>query len=144
MKVKTFPFTSSLRLKKGWEFDAVFRTGRQQRGELVRLYYLYRPEEPSRVGVTVGKKIAKAVGRARGRRMLRESMRRLLPWVKDGVWMVLSLREVALEESAASVYTDTAKVLSRLNLLSPGWVGPDWRVDDVCGRNACFHTSRSC
>jgi hypothetical protein len=61
--------------------------------------------------------------------MLRESMRRLLPWVQDEVWIVLSLREKALGTDAASVYADVASLLRRAGLIGPGWRGPDWRVD---------------
>ena len=32
-----FGFSRALRLKRGWEFDLVFRTGRRAHGELVRL-----------------------------------------------------------------------------------------------------------
>ena len=124
-----FSYASSLRLKKRWEFDAVFRTGRQQRGELVRMYFLPADEAGTRFGVAVGKKVANAVMRARGRRMLRESLRRLAPWVKGGHWIVLSLRERALQLKAHDVYADAAKVLARSGLLEESWRGPDWSVD---------------
>jgi ribonuclease P protein component len=124
-----FTFGANTRLKKGWEFDAVFRTGRQQRGELVRLYYLRRQGERARVGLAVGKKIAGASVRSRGRRILRESIRRLLPWVEDGVWIVLSLREKGLGANAVALYADVASLLKRAGLIGPGWHGPDWQVD---------------
>ena len=55
-----FGFSRDLRLKRGWEFDLVFRTGRRAHGELVRLFFVERPDEPTRVGVTVGRKVGKA------------------------------------------------------------------------------------
>jgi ribonuclease P protein component len=125
-----FSFGPNARLKKGWEFDAVFRTGRQQRGELVRLYFLRGQGGPTRVGLAVGKKIAGAAGRSRGRRVLRESARRLLPWIEDGAWIVLSLRERALDSGAVSVYADIASSLKRAGLIGSGWDGPNWQVDD--------------
>jgi ribonuclease P protein component len=124
-----FAFGPNARLKKGWEFDAVFRTGRQQRGELVRLYFLRGQQGQTKIGLAVGKKLTGAAGRSRGRRVLRESARRLLPWIKDGVWIVMSLREKALESSAVSVYADVASSLKRAGLIGSGWDGPDWRVD---------------
>jgi ribonuclease P protein component len=124
-----FSFVSSMRLKKSWEFDTVFRTGRQSKGELVRIRFLYR-NSATKVGVAVGKKIAPAAGRTRGRRMLRESLRRLLPWVKDGVWLVVLLQKLALEHNAISVYYDTAELLKRAGLLKKDWGGADWRVDN--------------
>ncbi|MDR2780587.1 MAG: ribonuclease P protein component [Synergistaceae bacterium] len=124
-----FSFASSMRLKSSWEFDTVFRAGRQLKGELVRIRFLYGECE-TKVGVAVGKKIAPAVGRVRGRRILRESLRRLLPWIKEGVWLVATLREHALGFDAVSVYYDAAALLKRAGLLKKDWNGADWRVDD--------------
>jgi ribonuclease P protein component len=125
----SFPFASSVHLKSSWEFDAVFRAGRQLKGDLVRIRFLYRDSE-TKVGVAVGKKIAPAVGRSRGRRILRESLRRLLPWLRDGVWLVATLQEHALGRDAVSVYYDTAATLKRAGLLKKDWNGADWRVDN--------------
>jgi ribonuclease P protein component len=130
-----FAFDSRLRLKTGWEFDTVFRTGRQQRGELVRVYFVKGgqaadKDDRPRVGVTVGKKIAGAALRSRGRRMLREAARRLMPWVKNEVWFVLSLRERGLASDAAAVYGDAARQLSCAGLLRDDWSGVDWSVDE--------------
>jgi len=127
--VASFPFASSMRLKNSWEFDAVFRAGRQLKGELVRIYFLYR-DGGTRVGVAVGKRIGNAVRRVRGRRMLREALRRLMPWIREGIWIVASLRERALESDAVSIYYETARLLERGHLLSGDWNGADWRVDD--------------
>lgn len=124
-----FDFSSDVRLKSGWQFDLVFRTGRRETGDLVRLFFVDVPDSDTLVGVTVGKKIAKAAKRVRGRRMLRESFRRLLPWIRNGVWIVGSLRENALDLSAREVYLDVARSLKRRGLLKPGSPGPDWFID---------------
>lgn len=82
------------------------------------------------VGVTVGKKAAtKAAARVRGRRILREAFRRLLPWINSGVWVVGSLKEVALDASARSIYMDLAYLLKRKGLLSSYWPGANWQTD---------------
>ncbi|MDL2297822.1 ribonuclease P protein component [Synergistaceae bacterium OttesenSCG-928-D05] len=128
-----FGFSSDVRLKCGWQFDLVFRTGRRETGELVRLFYVQAQEGAPLVGAAVGKKIANAVERARGRRMLRESFRRLLPWMKDGVWVVGSLREGALRASAQDVYFDLARSMERRGLMKDGWPGSDWEVDKAQG-----------
>jgi len=124
-----FGFSSDVRLKSGWQFDLVFRTGRREMGCLVRIFFLDAPDSHTRVGVTVGRKIANAVNRARGRRMLRESFRRLLPWIKDGVWIVGSLRESALDLTAPDIYLDTARSLKRRGLLRADFPGTNWNVD---------------
>ena len=124
-----FGFSSAVRLKHGWQFDLVFRTGRRETGELVRLLFVERPGEPALVGVTVGRKTANASKRTRGRRMMREAFRRLLPWIRDGVWIIASLRETALDKSSIEVYLDIARSLKRRGLLRKDWPGPDWGVD---------------
>ncbi|MCD7876051.1 ribonuclease P protein component [Cloacibacillus porcorum] len=124
-----FGFSSAKRLKSGWQFDLVFRTGRRETGALVRLLFLTKAEGPALVGVTVGKKIAGAARRTRGRRVMRESFRRLLPWIKEGTWIVASLRENALGAKADEVYADMALSLKRRGLLKAEWPGADWNVD---------------
>lgn len=124
-----FGFSSAARLRRGWQFDLVFRTGRRETGALVRLFFVKQPDSSTLVGVTVGKKIAKACKRTRGRRMLRESFRRLLPWMKNDVWIVASLRECALDLSAREVYEDMARCLKRRGLMRDDWPGSDWAID---------------
>ena len=124
-----FGFSSAVRLKHGWQFDLVFRTGRREKGELVRLLFVERPGDPPLIGVTVGRKTANASRRTRGRRMMREAFRRLLPWIKDGVWIIASLREKALERSSRDVYVEIARSLKRRGLMRPDWPGPDWDLD---------------
>jgi ribonuclease P protein component len=92
---------------------------------------LRRPGEQTRFGVTVGKKIAMAAGRSRGRRILRESVRRVAPWIKDGTWIVVSLREKGLEASARSVYRDLSALLARTEMLTDDWSGTSWYADEI-------------
>lgn len=124
-----FGFSSDVRLKRGWQFNLVFRTGQREIGDLVRIFFVNAPNSRTLVGVTVGRKIAKAAKRTRGRRMLRESFRRLLPWIKDGFWIVGSIRESALDLSAREVYFDIARSLKRRGLLKADFPGADWQVD---------------
>lgn len=124
-----FGLASDARLKRGWQFDLVFRTGRRETGELVRLFFVRQPDAATQVGVTVGRKIAKAVKRTRGRRILRESFRRLLPWMKEGIWIVASLRESGLDASGQEIYRDMARAMQRRGLMKSDWPGLDWEVD---------------
>jgi len=107
----------------------VFRTGRRSCGELVRLFFVTSPDGTTKVGVTVGKKMAKAARRVRGRRCAREALRRLIPWIKDGVWLAVSMRERGLNATARDVYGDLAALLWRNGLLSDQWPGENWEVD---------------
>lgn len=129
LKAVEFGFSSEVRLKSGWQFDLIFRTGRRETGDLVRIFFVDAADSRTRIGVTVGRKIAKASKRVRGRRILREAFRRLLPDIRDGVWIIGSLRENALELSARDIYLDIARSLKRRGLLRPDWPGADWEID---------------
>ena len=124
-----FGFPSEKRLKSGRQFDLVFRTGRRETGALVRLLFLKGEEGPAKAGVTVGRKIAGAARRTRGRRVLREALRRLLPWVKDGTWIVASLRDGGLDAKADDLYKEISFLLKRRGLMEKDWPGADWEVD---------------
>ncbi|MBR1673004.1 MAG: ribonuclease P protein component [Fretibacterium sp.] len=120
-----------LTLKKGWEFDVVFRTGLRVQGELVRLLLLKDTGRGLRVGYAVGRRQGKAHVRSRGRRVLREAFRRLAPWIAGDVTFVLSLKDKGLEAKATEVCRDLAAVLRRKGLLavsSRPWEGVGWNV----------------
>jgi ribonuclease P protein component len=118
-----------LTLKKGWEFDLIFRTGLRVQGELVRLLFLREtpPTEKSpHVGYAVGKRQGKAHVRNRGKRVLREAFRRLRPWVSPGLSIVASLKDKGLSAKANEVYYDMARVLKKNGLLTANWPGSLW------------------
>ena len=124
-----------LTLRKGREFDLIFRTGLRVQGDLVRLLFLRKTEGGLRVGYAVGKRQGKAHVRNRGRRVLREAFRRLAPWLTSDVALVASLRDRALGASAVSVWRDMARVLRRQGLLADGWDEAGWDAP-VFRRNA--------
>ncbi|WP_352396979.1 ribonuclease P protein component [Aminobacterium colombiense] len=115
-----------MRLKKGWEYDHVFRTGSRFKGELVRLLFVEAPDDRTRIGLAVGKRQGSACVRNRGRRILKESIRRILPWVKGTWWCVFSLRTAGLEANAYDVYDDMVALLGRVGLLDESWPGNMW------------------
>ena len=119
----------SLTLKKGWEFDLIFRTGLRIQGDLVRLLFLREttpPEKGPRAGYVVGKRQGKAHVRNRGKRVLREAFRRLRPWVSPNLSIVASLKDKALGAKANEIYYDMARVLRKNGLLIVEWPGPRW------------------
>lgn len=116
-----FRFPASLRLKKGWEFDLVFRTGRRVKGELVRLLFLDTGDGFPRLGTAVGKRQGGAVVRSRGRRVLREAFRVCRPWMKDGIWLVAMLRSAGLEAGTEEIYADMVTLLRKEQILRPGF-----------------------
>lgn len=65
------------RLRKGSEFDAVFRRGRRLDGALFLLVAAPNDEAVDRLGLAVGRRVGSAVRRNRARRLLREGFRRI-------------------------------------------------------------------
>ena len=107
------------RIKKGWEFDQIFRTGIRSNGELVRLLYLNNGLNELRVGFAVGKKQGKAHVRNRGRRILREAFRLTLKSmkIKAGVSIILSLNNKGLDSKTQYIQRDLIGLLKRNNLI---------------------------
>lgn len=60
---------------------------------------------------------------------MREALRRLMPWIKDGVWVVASLKESALDAPSCDIYRDMAMLLKRGRLMTRGWGGVRWDID---------------
>ena len=126
--MKKYPLPKTIRLKKGCEFNQVFRTGFRIQGKLVRLLCLKDDSQNaatpkrghSRIGFAVGKKQCNSCGRSRGKRILREAMRRLMPFVAPGLDIVATLKDAAagISASAADVYLDCAEVLAKRGLIA--------------------------
>ncbi|MCR5347777.1 MAG: ribonuclease P protein component [Fretibacterium sp.] len=113
---------------RGWEFDAVFRTGLRVQGELVRLLFMRNASGGVRVGYAVGKRQGRAHVRNRGRRILREAFRRLAPGIAENVVLVLSLKNSGLKAKATEVYRDLAAILKRRGLLAKTWKDAEWNA----------------
>ncbi|MFP4481596.1 MAG: ribonuclease P protein component [Thermovirgaceae bacterium] len=129
MTERRFPYPKNARLQKAWQFDRLFRTGRRVQGRLVRLLFIASFDGTKRVGVAVGKKQGNSPARNRARRVLKEALRRLMPWMCDGYWVICTLRTSALKISARDVYFDCARMMKRAGLLRDDWPGPDWETD---------------
>ncbi|MCF7935784.1 MAG: ribonuclease P protein component [Synergistales bacterium] len=114
-----YRFPGSARLKKGWQFDYVFRHGSVLRGGQVRILYVRSPDDTTRYGTVVGKRVGKAVWRSRGKRMLRETARHLLPRTMQGYWIVLSLRRSGLRRKSSEIEHEVGLLLQKEALLTP-------------------------
>ena len=106
------------KLKKGWEFDRIFRTGIKVNGELVRLLYLKEDSGSIKFGCAVGKHQGKAHIRNRGKRILREAFRQLENKIIPGLQIVLSLKDKGLDSKTQDIHRELFKLLRRKNLLS--------------------------
>jgi ribonuclease P protein component len=132
-----YSLPKTIRLKKSWEFNKVFRSGFRIQGDLVRLLCLkedFHAEQKcsgiqkSRIGFAVGKKDCNSCGRNRGKRIMREAMRRLMPFVAPGLNIVATLKDanVSINASAVDVYLDSAKALAKRGLLAKEWQHTQW------------------
>lgn len=88
------------------------------------------PDGRRRIGFAVGKRQGKSHERNRGRRILKEGFRRLLPWLRDGIWIVAALRRSGMEAGAREIYRDLARLLSRQGLMVEEWPGMDWNCTE--------------
>ena len=116
--VNISPVSNVVRLKKGWEFDLIFRTGVRINGDLVRL--LYVKEENSdeiKFGCAVGKKLGKAHVRNRGKRILRAAFYEFSKKLNPGFKIVLMLKEKGLRAKTQDIISELEKLFKRKNLL---------------------------
>lgn len=117
-----------LTLKKGREFDSVFRTGIRINGELVRLLYLRDNSSPDthtdsetdtvKFGCAVGKRQGKAHVRVRGRRILREALRHIAHNLTPGLTLVLTLTTSGLGAKSQDIQHELERLLKRRKLLA--------------------------
>ncbi|MBR6901685.1 MAG: ribonuclease P protein component [Synergistaceae bacterium] len=108
-----------VRLKKGWEFDLIFRTGIRINGDLVRLLYL-KSEENNEIkfGCAVGKKLGRSHVRNRGKRILRAAFSQFSGKLIPGLQIILSLREKGLDAKTQDITMELEKLFRRKKLLT--------------------------
>ncbi|MCA9321257.1 MAG: ribonuclease P protein component [Planctomycetes bacterium] len=63
------------RLRSGSDFRSLYRDRRMLRNRDLTIYWRLRPDSPSRLGLSVGKRVGDAVRRNRCKRVLREVFR---------------------------------------------------------------------
>ena len=78
--------TSEIRLKKEKDFNIVFNKGKRLFSSSLTLVYV--PAENLKVGYAVGKKHGSSVKRNRIKRLLRESFRSFVPYLKQDFFFV--------------------------------------------------------
>ena len=105
------------RIKKGWEFDLLFRTGIRTQGQLVRLLYLKTESDSISAGFVVGKRLGKAHVRSRGRRILREAFRQVRDRITPGIKIILALKEDGLNAKTQDIHRELIYLLKRRKLL---------------------------
>ena len=116
--VNISPVSKVAGLKKGWEFDLIFRTGIRINGDLVRLLYLQdEGSDEIKFGCAVGKKLGKAHVRNRGKRILRAAFYEFSKKLNPGLKIVLMLKEKGLTAKTQDIIFELEKLFKRKNLL---------------------------
>ncbi|MDR5693774.1 MAG: ribonuclease P protein component [Armatimonadota bacterium] len=107
------------RLSQSRDFQRAYRFGRRYSGDSFLVYVLDRGGAGLRVGIVVGHRHGGAVERNRLRRRIREAVRRLAPFLKEGADVVIIPRAGAIEgkERFSDFVSSLAEVLSQAGLL---------------------------
>ncbi len=73
--LKSFALPKIFLVRKGWEFDHIYRQGKRLHGDGFSLIYRKNDLGRSRLGISINRKIKGSVHRNRLKRIIRESFR---------------------------------------------------------------------
>jgi ribonuclease P protein component len=105
------------RLTSSTDFERVRRLGKSYAHPFIVLIALPSEVDNSRFAVAAGRSIGKAVQRNRAKRILRETLRPLIPSIASGWDMVLLARKPITTAAYPEIEAAIKTLLSRANLL---------------------------
>jgi ribonuclease P protein component len=105
------------RLTKSADFERVRRFGKPYAHPFIVLIALPNEMDKSRFAVAAGRSIGKAVQRNRAKRILRETLRPLIPSMASGWDIVLLARKPLTTAAYPEIEAALKTLLSRANLL---------------------------
>ena len=102
------------RLREGWQFREVYRSGSSYHGTLMTLVSLARQDDHGRVAYVASRKVGSAVKRNRAKRVLREAFRALPEADKDRArWRIWIARTPCSEARQVEVSAEMRRLVSR-------------------------------
>ena len=104
------------KLRKGWQFDKVYKEGYKYFDDLFVLYVLSNNIREVRIGLTVTKKIGKSVQRNRVKRIIRESIR-LSKGILPGNDIVVIARKPSVDLKCQQAKNSLNHLLRRARIL---------------------------
>ncbi|HLQ67458.1 MAG TPA: ribonuclease P protein component [Candidatus Limnocylindrales bacterium] len=106
--------TGDRRLRSGWQFREVYRSGSSFHGSLMTLVSLGKSDDWSRVAYVASRKVGPAVRRNRAKRLLREGYRRLPAERRDEArWRIWIARAACSRSTAQNVADEMALLVGR-------------------------------
>lgn len=107
------------RLKKGKDFNRVYKKGKSVSGEGIFFKFLENGSKESRIGFSVGIKFSpKAVLRNKMKRQLRAVIREKLNILKEGVDIIIIPQAILGKETFKSIKEKIEKALIKGNLVN--------------------------
>lgn len=113
------------RLRKGFQFNYIYRRGKSLAGKEMVLYYVRNRSNKLLVGVSVSKKIGKSTVRNRIKRLFKESARSLLPEMRGDYNYVLLARSGAVDAEYADIRKTLEYLLKKAGCLKTSEVPAD-------------------
>lgn len=104
-------------LKKNKDFNRLYAKGKSFVSPSLVMYVSKNKLGCTRIGITTSKKIGKAVDRNRARRVIKESYRKIAPFVKDGLDLVFVARGKTTHVKSDVVLKAMIEILESINVL---------------------------
>jgi ribonuclease P protein component len=106
--------TQDRRLRSGWQFREVYRSGSSFHGILMTLVSLGKSEDRGRIAFVASRKVGNAVRRNRAKRLLREGFRGLPPERRDEPrWRIWIARAACSKSNLANVAAEMARLVGQ-------------------------------
>jgi ribonuclease P protein component len=107
------------RLTRSEDFKRVRRSGKSYAHPLVVLIVQTHDQPRVKIGVAAGRTVGTAVTRNRAKRLLRESMRPLIPNIVSGLDLILIARPGLVSATLEEIRQALLNLLQRAQILTP-------------------------